>query len=125
MSAQKVFAKLLFFFALFCSLHSQGLFADTQLTPRETIQPVRSQFNFGIYTGYPYYYYNYYPYDFYYPYTRCNETDVSIYKVRHEVRGKRPFSWYYPYSFEYYYPSSSNYRCDWIYTQRGYKYYCK
>lgn len=48
---------------------------------------------------------------------------------------RRPFSWYYPYSYQYYYPRhhlddvhSSHYNrgssCYWIYTNQGYIYQC-
>ncbi len=42
---------------------------------------------------------------------------------------KRPFSFYYPYSYKYYYPRPeyhrSSYACYWLYTNGTYVYTCQ
>lgn len=41
--------------------------------------------------------------------------------------GQRPFSWYYPYSYQYYTPHrapNSSDGCYWVYTNGAYAYIC-
>lgn len=56
--------------------------------------------------------------------TVCAGKVIMIYDYGSESSGKRPFSWYYPYSYQYYYPRRGHDSCYWIYTPQGYLYQC-
>lgn len=54
--------------------------------------------------------------------------DIPIQKVSMQYGQKRPFSFYYPYNYQYYYPRPEYHRssqsCYWLYTNGTYVYYC-
>lgn len=54
--------------------------------------------------------------------------DYSIHKASVQYGQKRPFSFYYPYNYRYYYPRPEYHRssqsCYWLYTNGTYVYYC-
>lgn len=59
----------------------------------------------------------------------CEEVQqVWIGKIAIEYGKKRPFSFYYPYNYKYYYPRpeypNEKPRCYWILTKKGYVYDC-
>jgi len=56
--------------------------------------------------------------------TESNASQVTVQKVRISQGDKRPFSWYYPHSWEYYYPRDKVDSCYWIYTNGVYTYTC-
>lgn len=52
---------------------------------------------------------------------------VNIEPVRAGEPGGRPYSWYYPYEYQYYTPHNAPYGsdgCYWIYTDGTYVYTC-
>lgn len=52
-------------------------------------------------------------------------TDRPILTSGIELSNKRPFSWYYPYKYQYYYPRRHGYdSCYWIYRNGAYYYTC-
>lgn len=56
--------------------------------------------------------------------TAAQDRPVQVEKVRIYTGDKRPFSWYYPYSYQYYYPRHQNNSCYWLYTNGTYVYTC-
>jgi len=54
------------------------------------------------------------------------EWGVSVERVGGPHYGdRRPFSWYYPYNYQYYYPPRDGYNsCHWIYSNGTYFYSC-
>ncbi len=51
-----------------------------------------------------------------------NELNVEQAGISHGER--RPFNWYYPNRFEYYYPRHHQDSCNWIYSNGAYSYKC-
>jgi len=54
------------------------------------------------------------------------DTGVEVVKTEYQ---QRPFSWYYPYDYQYYTPHQSPYQnegngCYWFYTNGAYVYTC-
>jgi hypothetical protein len=57
----------------------------------------------------------------------AEQTAVQMKPVWDQYQEKRPFSWYYPYEYEYYYPRRTpqkQVQCYWIYTNGAYFYVC-
>lgn len=58
----------------------------------------------------------------------AQEPDVRVMQVSIEYGQKRPFSFYYPYQYKYYYPrphyGGNSPSCYWLYTNGTYVYYC-
>ena len=51
-------------------------------------------------------------------------TDGRVERVSVQWGQRRPFSWYYPYSYRYYYPQRNERSCNWIYQNGRYVYKC-
>ena len=51
-------------------------------------------------------------------------TGGKIERVSVQWGQRRPFSWYYPYSYRYYYPQRNERTCNWIYYNGRYVYKC-
>ncbi|MBS0623144.1 MAG: hypothetical protein JSS62_00815 [Verrucomicrobia bacterium] len=58
------------------------------------------------------------------PIAQADTAGVQIVKTEYQ---QRPFSWYYPYDYEYYTPHQTPYSsngCYWVYTNGAYVYTC-
>ena len=53
-----------------------------------------------------------------------SSSEITITKVRAISGDRRPFNWYYPYEYQYYYPRQQYDSCYWIYSDGSYFYRC-
>lgn len=58
----------------------------------------------------------------------ATSSEFMIHNAAVQYGQKRPFSFYYPYNYKYYYPRPEYHRtsqaCYWLYTNGTYVYYC-